>query len=162
MNLSLARSSCSITHAFLARGVASPSSQLAREGGRTTVQLMGLPATALPADIRRMAERQGIKGGFEVQLEYRRYHPAGRASIHLDSAEGAREACTKLNGAEISTHRVTAFTRLPDPGDRWSQGFGPDGGNKERGKTVVLQGLSPAYIPCEAYRCVTRGSISAE
>jgi hypothetical protein len=76
-------------------------------------------------------------------LEYRRYHPAGRASIRFDSAEGAREACTKLNGAEISTHRVTAFTRLPDPGDRWSQGFGPDGGNKERGKTVVLQGLSP-------------------
>ena len=77
--------------------------------------------------------------------------------MHFENAVRAKDARITLDGAEISTHRIVALTRRPDPEDRWSKGFGPDGGNKDRGKTVVLQGL-PSRTSIATFTEALRGA----
>jgi hypothetical protein len=66
--MNLARSSHSLARTLLTRRAissASASPSLIIDEEQTSVQLIGLPTSALPADVRRMAERIGVAGGFE-------------------------------------------------------------------------------------------------
>jgi hypothetical protein len=77
--------------------------------------------------------------------------------MDFETVKGARDACVKLDGAEMSTYSITAFPRRRSIEGRWTLGFGPDGGIKDRGKTVVLQGV-PQRMSVAAFTEVLRKS----
>ncbi|KAG8797202.1 hypothetical protein FRC17_007818, partial [Serendipita sp. 399] len=71
------------------------------------LSLGGVPHWATPGDIRRMAERVGVKGITDARIESKNGIQTGNAYLELETGYFAREATRLLSGSQISGIPIT-------------------------------------------------------
>lgn len=148
----------------------------------SVLHLAYLPRNVVPRDLRRMAEKAGVRGTYEstdqalipfadflltsssyllVHLDYRNYRPDGRAYFVFSSRVEATNAAVKLDGVLLSGNSAHAFVPYKSHLPLASRGNGPSAGLKERGRTVHIEGL-PDMRPDELAEALTRERFSIE
>ncbi|KAF9009396.1 hypothetical protein BDQ17DRAFT_1235618, partial [Cyathus striatus] len=64
--------------------------------------LRNIPKTAMPADVRRAIFREEVKDVINVELDYQRFRPSGRAVITLSKYDRLKENIEHLRNVTIS------------------------------------------------------------
>lgn len=148
----------------------------------SVLHLASLPRNVVPRDLRRMAEKVGVRGTYEsmgqaivtaidfpltpslhpiVHLAYRNYRPDGRAYFVFPDREEAANAAMKLDGVLLSGNSAHAFAPYKSALPLASRGNGPSAGLKERGRTVHIEGL-PDMRPDELANALARERFNIE
>ncbi|KAI0647112.1 hypothetical protein C8Q79DRAFT_1009253 [Trametes meyenii] len=125
------------------------------------IQLLGLPRTALPNDLRRLCGKSKVENVANAAIDYHRFRPSGEGLLSFTRPEYAAAAYKALNNAVVGGKTVKARTIsnvLKPPRARGPQGLleagqrgaitgnGPSGGVTGAGRNVVLYGL-PGRLP---------------
>ncbi|KAI0670319.1 hypothetical protein C8Q78DRAFT_1079296 [Trametes maxima] len=125
------------------------------------VQLLGLPRTALPNDLRRLCGKSRVENVANAAIDYHRFRPSGEGLLSFTRPEYAAAAFKALNNAVVGGKTVKARTlnnipKLPrargpkgvlEAGQRGAiTGNGPSGGVTGAGRNVVIYGL-PGKLP---------------
>ncbi|KAJ6630625.1 hypothetical protein B0H10DRAFT_2207690 [Mycena sp. CBHHK59/15] len=109
----------------------------------TQIELSNVPRTATPADIRRLVARSQIGGVEQVDIEYRRLEPSGRAYLQLTHADFLLPGLDALEKVTISgVHPVAKPSdRKPRPDVVGETGDGISSELARDGKNAVVWGL---------------------
>lgn len=122
-----------------------------------TLQLRGLPKTALPSDIRRVCANAQVENiqssawtlsyhfsGFShfpstviVALDYQRFSPTGDAFITFNTPSPIRSAVQKLHGSMIAGHALAAGPSPEDAGGAFLRNRGGKGRTQAAQRGVV-------------------------
>ncbi|KIP09604.1 hypothetical protein PHLGIDRAFT_18577 [Phlebiopsis gigantea 11061_1 CR5-6] len=125
---------------------------------RRTIEIRGLPKTALPSDVRRLCVGARVENIASVAIDYDRFIPSGSAWVTVTNPIHLRKAVQNLHGAVIAGHPVSAAPVSDTGRDAVSRmrgargreeaaqrgvinGNGPNGGVTGGGKNVVIYGL---------------------
>ncbi|KAI0748189.1 hypothetical protein C8Q80DRAFT_1170648 [Daedaleopsis nitida] len=127
------------------------------------IGLTNLPRTALPSDLRRLCAKCEV-GIAHVAIDYKRFKPAGTATLALPRPESVVPTLKALNGSVLGGKKVRSRTLHNVSREfrgRGSKGLleaaqrgivtgdGPDAGISGGGKNVLLCGLPLKTLPAQ-------------
>jgi hypothetical protein len=157
------------------------------------IEIYGLPRTATTTDIRQLLTTYSVIDKVKtsmntprsrrpfhcslssvVSLDYRMFHPTGKAYVVLDSLEHQAPVLEALKSATLLGHQLSASLgqdriRLPERArgqagraqalqrDVVAPGNGPQGGIVEVGRSVYLEGLPYKMTPDDVRRQFLNG-----
>ncbi|THH10782.1 hypothetical protein EW145_g1089 [Phellinidium pouzarii] len=138
------------------------------------ILVSGLPRSAVPADVLRLARQVGKDDGSllniaDVKMDYHRFMPTGRAFVVMTRSDFVMNALSKLRDTQVTTLPVKAY-RPHTPRMQRTRGVkgraeaaersvldgnGIGGGVSPKGSDVVLWGL-PGTVTSQAFKYYLR------
>ncbi|KAF9466362.1 hypothetical protein BDZ94DRAFT_1280997 [Collybia nuda] len=76
------------------------------------IELLGVPRTATPADVRRSITRAGLQGVVDVAIDYHRFLPSGKALLTLNDPQFLRDNIRNLERLTVAGLPVKSRPRL--------------------------------------------------